>query len=80
MQTLVARWGNSLGLRLPKQLAARAGIAEGTRVEIVAEGSRLIISVDRPVYDLGELLEGLHPGDLQNAFEWGDEVGREIVE
>jgi antitoxin MazE len=80
MQTQVARWGNSLGVRLPRQLAARAGIMEGTRVEIVAEGSRLVISVDRPVYELGELLEGLRPGDLQKAFDWGDEVGREIVE
>jgi antitoxin MazE len=80
MQVLVARWGNSLGLRLPKELAARAGISEGTRVELTAEPLRIVISVDRPVYRLDELLRGLRPGDLQRAFEWGEDTGREIAE
>jgi antitoxin MazE len=80
MQVQVARWGNSLGLRLPKELAARLGIVDGTRVDLTAEATRLIISVDRPVYSLGQLLEGLHPGDLQAAFDWGDDRGREAVD
>jgi antitoxin MazE len=80
MQIQVAKWGNSLALRLPKQLAARVGITEGTRVEVTAEDSRIVVRVDRPVYRLEELLRGLKPGDLQAAFDWGDDVGREAVE
>jgi antitoxin MazE len=80
MQVQVAKWGNSLGLRLPKELAARLGISDGTRVELTAEASRIVISVDRPIYSLDELLRGVKPGDLQAAFDWGDDVGREAVE
>ena len=29
MQARVARWGNSLGLRIPKDIALRAGLREG---------------------------------------------------
>ncbi len=48
MQVQVARWGNSLGLRIPKDIALRAGLHEGTRVEVEAEGDRVIISPARP--------------------------------
>ena len=80
MQVQVARWGNSLGVRLPKELAARVGLAEGMRVELTAEASQLVIRVDRPVYALDELVRGLAPGELQAAFDWGEEAGRERVE
>jgi antitoxin MazE len=32
MQVQVARWGNSLGLRIPKDIASRMGLREGARV------------------------------------------------
>jgi Antidote-toxin recognition MazE, bacterial antitoxin len=34
MQVQVARWGNSLGLRIPKDIAPRAGLREGARIVI----------------------------------------------
>jgi antitoxin MazE len=80
MQVQVARWGNSLGVRLPKELAARLGIAEGSRVEMQAEQDRIVISVARPVYTLDELLVGTTPEAMHEAFDWGDDVGRETVE
>ena len=43
MQVQVARWGNSLGLRIPKDIARRAGLREGARVDVEAEGDRIII-------------------------------------
>lgn len=80
MQVQVARWGNSLGLRLPKEVATRLGIVDGTRVDLTADDSRIVISVDRPVYSLEELLRGVRPGEMQAAFDWSDDVGREVVE
>lgn len=80
MQARIARWGNSLGLRLPRELAARLGIGEGTRVELSAEGSRIVIDVGRPVYRLEELLQDASAAELRTAFDWGEDVGRERVE
>ena len=80
MQVLVSRWGNSLGLRLPKELAARLGISEGSRVDVSEEQGRIVISVERPVYTLDELLVGMTPEAMHEAFDWGEDVGRERVE
>ncbi|HWK45636.1 MAG TPA: AbrB/MazE/SpoVT family DNA-binding domain-containing protein [Stellaceae bacterium] len=79
MQVQLARWGNSLGLRIPKDIAAKVGLAEGARVEIEADGDRVVITAARPRYTLDELLAGVTPGDMQEAFDWGPDVGREIV-
>jgi len=80
MQVQIARWGNSLGLRVPKEVAARVGLKEGARVELTAEGDKIVISVARPVYTLDELLLDMTPEAMHEAFDWGPDVGREDVE
>jgi antitoxin MazE len=80
MQVHVTRWGNSLGVRLPKELAMRLGISEGSRVEMTADPGRIVISVARPVYSLEELLVGMTPEAMHEAFDWGEDVGREAVD
>lgn len=80
MQVQVARWGNSLGLRIPKQVAAEIGLREGSRVEVKAEGDRLVVLPARPRYALADLLEGVTPDAMREAFDWGPDLGRETVE
>jgi antitoxin MazE len=80
MQVQVTKWGNSLGIRVPKELATRVGLSEGSRVEVTADGDRIIISAERPVYTLDELLVGMTPDAMHEAFEWGPDVGDEVVE
>jgi antitoxin MazE len=80
MQVMVARWGNSLGLRIPKDIALRAGLCEGSRVEVEAAGGRIIITPARPRYVLADLLKGMTPEAMREAFDWGPDRGREIIE
>jgi antitoxin MazE len=80
MQVQVAKWGNSLGVRVPRELAVRIGLAEGARMEMTAEGTTITTSVDRPVYTLDELLTDLTPEVVGGVWSWGPDVGREIVE
>jgi len=79
MQVQIAKWGNSLGLRVPKEVAARIGLKVGARVDLTAEGDRIVISVARPIYTLDELLAGMTPEAMHEAFDWGRDVGREVV-
>jgi antitoxin MazE len=80
MEVVLARWGNSLGLRIPKDIAARTGLREGVRVEIEAQGDRIVIVPARRRYVLADLLQGVTPQAMREAFDWGPERGREIVE
>jgi len=40
----VNRWGNGLGIRLPKEFTDKEGITETSRVEVIATDNRLIIT------------------------------------
>lgn len=42
MRATVSKWGNSLGLRIPRGLAEDAGLAEGSVVELRLEDGRLV--------------------------------------
>jgi antitoxin MazE len=80
MHVQIARWGNSLGLRVPKEIAAQVGLEAGTRVEITTEDGRIIVAVKPPAYTLDELLVGMTPDAMHHALDWGPDIGREVVE
>lgn len=39
----VARWGNSLAIRLPKALVDRLGLRPGDEIDVVATGERQLV-------------------------------------
>ena len=80
MQVLVSKWGNSLGLRIPRALAAEVCVAEGQRVEVRADNGRLIIEPVREACTWAHMLENVTPGAMRAAFDWGDDLGREQVD
>lgn len=80
MQVQITKWGNSLGIRVPKEVATRMGLTEGSRVDVTTEGERIVITARQPVYRLDELLTGMTPEAMHEAFDWGPDVGDEVVE
>jgi antitoxin MazE len=88
MKAKVAKWGNSLGLRLPKQLAAELGLVPGAEVELAREGTRLVAETVAqrriPRYRLEDLVaEMKRLGGSKAAPEtvdWGPAVGSEVID
>ncbi len=62
VQSRISKWGNSLGVRVPRDIAARAGLSEGERIDIegFADG-RIVITPSRRRFTLDELLAGMTP-------------------
>lgn len=82
MHMHVSRWGNSLGMRIPKDLARQLGITEGAVVEVTLEDNRLVLELAKPTYRLDDLLQGVTPEAMHDALDWddwNDERGREQV-
>lgn len=62
MTAVVAKWGNSLAIRIPRAVAEQADVTEGTAIELSVEGNNIIITPQkRKKYTLDELLEGMTP-------------------
>ena len=80
MRTHIAKWGNSLAVRLPRDIAERIGLEVGTPVEIEVEGRTLVLRQAGPRYALAELLAGMTPEAMHEAFDWGPDLGREQID
>jgi antitoxin MazE len=68
-QVQIAKWGNSLGLRVPRDLAARIGLTEGTRVDVETRGNGLIVTKSNRRFTLDELLAGMTPEREHRAMD-----------
>ncbi len=79
MITRIQKWGNSLGLRIPKNIAQDAGVEVGTTVNLTLKDGQLIVSPARNrSYDLKHLLEKVTPENIHEEIEYGQAVGREV--
>jgi antitoxin MazE len=77
MRSEIAKWGNSLALRLPKPVAADAGFSEGTAVELSVQNGKLIVAPARPKYRLADLLAQITPDNRHEEVDWGAPKGTE---
>lgn len=78
MQTKIQKWGNSLGLRIPRTFAAEAQVGEGSSVELSVEGGSLLIRPHRArKYTLAQLLKKVTRQNLHAEMRSGAPVGRE---
>lgn len=75
----ILKWGNSLGLRIPRAFAREAGVEEGSKVDISLEGESLVIKPIRPTrYRLSNLLSKVREDNIHEEISTGDAVGREL--
>ena len=78
MRTKVVKWGNSLGLRIPKSFAEEVQVGEGSTVDLSMEDGRLVIRlVSQPEYSLEDLLSGITTANLHSEVDSGGPVGGE---
>jgi antitoxin MazE len=75
--TQIARWGNSLGLRLPKSVALEAEVDEGDTVDVSVRSGAIVIRPSRPTYSLERLVAKITSRNRHGESEWGAPVGHE---
>jgi antitoxin MazE len=74
----VTKWGNSLAIRIPKNIAEQVNLKPGASIAIVIIDNNIVITPKRQQYSLEELLEGASPEDFDGEYDWGEPVGEEI--
>jgi antitoxin MazE len=79
MVTKIQKWGNSLGVRIPKGVARAARVQEGTTVMLAVSNGRLtVVPLKTRPYALETLLAGVTRKNLHTPVDSGDPVGREV--
>ncbi len=76
MQGTVAKWGNSLAVRLPRHLAESARLGEGVTVSLEIEDEALVIRPTRKRFKLADLLA--QESAKHDEVDWGKPKGDEV--
>lgn len=75
----ILKWGNSLGFRLPAELAKQMKVCEGTEVTYRLDGERLIIEAAEqlPSFTEADLARAIRKGKAA-PDPFGKPMGKEV--
>jgi antitoxin component of MazEF toxin-antitoxin module len=83
-QATIGRWGKNLAVRFPADVAKAVGFGDGERVEVLPQKGQVIIRKVAPIFTVDEMFRGKRPEEwralYEDAYDWGADRGREIVE
>ena len=74
MHINVTKWGNSLGVRIPRILANKLGIHEGTPVDVSIQDCHILISKE---YSLKSLMDQVTSENIHKEIQVGPACGKE---
>jgi antitoxin MazE len=86
MQIIISKWGNSLGFRIPANVAEAMHLEQGDTVSYELQGEQLVLKKECSTKELfasfyGKPYEALTEQDLNGdgELDWGDDVGGEVL-
>ncbi|CAN5701081.1 AbrB/MazE/SpoVT family DNA-binding domain-containing protein [soil metagenome] len=80
MTTKIQRWGNSQGIRLPKDVLQDARLAVGDAVHVSVVDGSIVLTRAQPArgrVSLAALVAAIPAGERAIEVDWGDAEGDE---
>ena len=77
MAVKIQKWGNSLGVRIPKAVALATKLGENSEVEVSHQDGAIIILPVSQEYRLGDLVAGISKENVHHEI-LDEPVGREV--
>lgn len=77
MSVKIQKWGNSLGVRIPKTVIEKVNLSENSEVEIESKNGTIVIFPVKNKYSLDSLLEQITKNNLHSEEDFkveGNEV------
>jgi len=81
MLAKIQKWGNSQGLRLPKNLLADAQLGVGDEVDISVKDGIMIVTPAKKIrgkHRLKDLVARIPKNYQTGEVDWGEPVGKEV--
>jgi len=75
MQTVVQKWGNSLGIRIPSHYVKEFNLKNGASVDIIERNGTIVIVPPKTTLDI--LLSKVSEKNIHEPIETGVSVGNE---
>jgi antitoxin MazE len=78
MKATIQKWGNSLAIRIPKNITKDTRVSEGSNIDIMVENGNIVLSPGKKEYSLKVLLKNITIENIHSEISTGDQTGGEI--
>ena len=81
MVTTIQKWGNSQGVRFPKDILGKLHISVGDEVDISVRHGEIVVKpaiLNRGKYSLKKLLSKMPDDYNPSEIDWGKPAGKEV--
>lgn len=81
MTTKIKKWGNSMAVRIPKEILRNLNLGDKAEVEITQKDNKIEIKPTLKTnhrYVLGDLVKKITPDNTHQEIDWGTPQGEEI--
>jgi len=79
MNTQIKKWGNSLAVRIPKNILDKTNLKEGEGVFVDFQNGVITLKPTSKKETLEDFVAKITPENKHGEIDWGDDVGNEIV-
>lgn len=79
MQVTISKWGNSQGVRIPKEVMETAKISINDIVDVYVEDDKIILRKTKQEKKVSlKALFADYDGQKATPFDWGSPAGKEV--
>jgi len=78
VKTKIAKWGNSLAVRVPQPFAEEVGLEEGREVDLSLVDGKLVLSPSGEEWSLDRLVAAITKDNVHSEIDTGPPLGTEI--
>lgn len=78
MKTKIQKWGNSLGVRLPKNITEQKALKEGLGVSVVIKNDQIVIEPVEDELSLESMMSKVSVDNIHDETDWKEVRGNEI--
>ena len=78
MVITIQKWGNSLGIKIPKAILSSVNWKEGDSLTFRTENNKIILEPVTKRKNIKELFEGFDGNYETQEIDWGEPVGKEV--
>ncbi|MEY3783885.1 MAG: hypothetical protein RLZZ230_207 [Candidatus Parcubacteria bacterium] len=78
MKTSIQKWGNSLAVRLPKNITEQKSIKEGSGVNVMIKDNQIVIELVQEEVSLKSMLSNISAANLHGESKWSSAQGNEV--
>lgn len=76
--TKIQKWGNSFGIRIPKEFIEELNLKQGSEIELRKIDDILQIIPKKRKPTLEELMAKITPENQHDEIDWGTPQGKEV--